>query len=379
MSDHNDDFRRELELFEAEAANFARVSIQDATVRKQYQQLIRQMSADIVGKVEAGKLSPREAAVLANQARNNLLGPLRDNSSALGKSIAEWMKKNGRTMEELTAKYAGEKFKAPFGKLSAAQQNEVYLEIAKAAGRDNPNVSKWVSRFGKAGKALAFVSIGVAIYNISTATDKARAIAKEGATFGGGVLGGAMGGGAAGLLCGPGAPVCSGVGIIVGGILGGLGVDLAFDALWAESPEPKFLVIDEQYTPEPPLVHIESKPRESAIPRYKVQAGDSLSKIAQAIYGDANRWMLIYQANSHQITHPKKWVDRGQVLLIPMPGANHPEARKKWQEWYNKKYDPSRAYDSPNYRSPSPPPGPTPTPSAPAPGGSKGGAFLAVG
>jgi hypothetical protein len=36
MSDEHDTFRRELELLEAEAANFARIAIQDDVVRKQY-------------------------------------------------------------------------------------------------------------------------------------------------------------------------------------------------------------------------------------------------------------------------------------------------------------------------------------------------------
>jgi LysM repeat protein len=361
MSDQNEDFRQALELFQEEAANFARVAIQDAAVRKQYLQLIRQMSDDILGKVIAGTLSPRDAADLAVAARNNFLGPLRDESSSLGKALAEWLKKNGRTLNELTDKYAGSKFKMPFGKLSAAQQNDVYVEIVKAAGRDNPAVSKWVSRLGKAGKVLAFVSIGVAIFNISTSNEKLRAAAKEGATLGGGILGGAAGGAAAGVVCGPGAPVCAGVGIIVGGILGGLGVDLAFDALWEATPEAKQLNLKRSEKPETLLSSVQAKAKESPIPRYKVVAGDSLSKIAAAIYGDANRWMLIYHANSHQITHPKKWLDRGQVLIIPIPGANHPEARKKWEEWFSKKYETHRAASMP-----APRPAPTTTPASPA-------------
>lgn len=36
----------------------------------------------------------------------------------------------------------------------------------------------------------------------------------------GGIAGGAAGGAAAGLLCGPGAPLCSGIGIFVGGAVG---------------------------------------------------------------------------------------------------------------------------------------------------------------
>lgn len=41
-----------------------------------------------------------------------------------------------------------------------------------------------------------------------------------------------LGGAAAGLACGPGAPVCVGVGALVGGIAFAVGVDLTFDWLW---------------------------------------------------------------------------------------------------------------------------------------------------
>lgn len=55
---------------------------------------------------------------------------------------------------------------------------------------------------------------------------------------------------------------------------------------------------------------------ESARGSYTVQGGDSLSRIAQRIYGDGNRWRDIYNANRDQISDPDR-IYPGQVLVIP--------------------------------------------------------------
>jgi nucleoid-associated protein YgaU len=52
---------------------------------------------------------------------------------------------------------------------------------------------------------------------------------------------------------------------------------------------------------------------------YTVQAGDSLSKIAQRQYGDGKRWKAIFEANRDQITNPDL-IHPGQVLKIPTLG-----------------------------------------------------------
>jgi len=51
---------------------------------------------------------------------------------------------------------------------------------------------------------------------------------------------------------------------------------------------------------------------------YTVVAGDNLSKISKAKYGDANKYMLIYEANRPMLQHPDK-IYPGQVLRIPPP------------------------------------------------------------
>ncbi len=49
---------------------------------------------------------------------------------------------------------------------------------------------------------------------------------------------------------------------------------------------------------------------------YTVESGDSLSKIAKAHYGDAMKYMAIFEANKPMLDDPDK-IYPGQVLRIP--------------------------------------------------------------
>ena len=49
---------------------------------------------------------------------------------------------------------------------------------------------------------------------------------------------------------------------------------------------------------------------------YKVQAGDTLSKIAKEFYGNANEYNKIFEANRTQLNDPNK-IQVGQELVIP--------------------------------------------------------------
>jgi nucleoid-associated protein YgaU len=50
--------------------------------------------------------------------------------------------------------------------------------------------------------------------------------------------------------------------------------------------------------------------------KYTVVSGDSLSKIAKHFYGDANKYMKIFEANKDQLNDPNK-IQIGQELVIP--------------------------------------------------------------
>ena len=49
---------------------------------------------------------------------------------------------------------------------------------------------------------------------------------------------------------------------------------------------------------------------------YEVKSGDTLSKIAKQEYGDANKYMLIFEANKPMLKDPNK-IYPGQKLRIP--------------------------------------------------------------
>jgi nucleoid-associated protein YgaU len=49
---------------------------------------------------------------------------------------------------------------------------------------------------------------------------------------------------------------------------------------------------------------------------YTVQSGDTLSAISKKHYGDANKYITIFEANRPMLSHPDK-IYPGQVLRIP--------------------------------------------------------------
>ncbi len=218
-----------LHQMEVTALNFAQRFINDGPVRMEYIRQTKKLSKEYRAKVNAGSMTVREAARQAQEIRNQILDTQRLRSSDIGRAVAENLKKRGKTLPELMEKYAQEKFGKPFKTLSIENQNKVYLEIINSAGRPAPKVSSAASKFSKLGRSLLVVTVGIAVYNITTAEDKLEATAKEGVVLGAGFLGSAGGGMLAGLACGPGAPVCMAIGVFLGGSLTALGADYAFE------------------------------------------------------------------------------------------------------------------------------------------------------
>jgi nucleoid-associated protein YgaU len=62
--------------------------------------------------------------------------------------------------------------------------------------------------------------------------------------------------------------------------------------------------------------HAVRRPERAEAKYYTVVSGDSLSKISKAQYGDANKYMAIFEANRPMLQHPDK-IYPGQVLRIP--------------------------------------------------------------
>ena len=78
--------------------------------------------------------------------------------------------------------------------------------------------------------------------------------------------------------------------------------------------DPKFADLTCDIGVDPSLVP--PKPAAPAAKTYKVQPGDTLSKIAKQFYGNANAYMQIFEANKDKLTDPNK-IQVGQVLKIP--------------------------------------------------------------
>ena len=66
----------------------------------------------------------------------------------------------------------------------------------------------------------------------------------------------------------------------------------------------------------PDFSNVQSGSSSTSSKTYVVVSGDSLSKIAQREYGNANDWNRIYEANRDKLKDPDK-IFPGQKLTIP--------------------------------------------------------------
>ncbi len=57
-------------------------------------------------------------------------------------------------------------------------------------------------------------------------------------------------------------------------------------------------------------------PQPAAADSYVVQSGDTLSRIAAKVYGDPNKWNVLFEANKHTLARPES-VRVGQTLVVP--------------------------------------------------------------
>lgn len=218
--------------FEADAIAFAGRFIQDARVRGNYVAQARIFSAALREQVARGGASMEHAARQAVAMRNGLLDAARLQNSDIGRAVSQAEKAAGKTLGELVAHYANKLFGTGFKQLTAAQQDQVYAEIVRAAGRPNPRFTTLARSLGRTGRGLLIVSLAYATYTVATSDRLGREAVRQGAGIGSGIGGSMIGGAAAGLACGPGVPMCVGIGALVGGIAFAVGVDLTFDWLW---------------------------------------------------------------------------------------------------------------------------------------------------
>ena len=211
--------------FEAQIANVGAHLEIDTSARRAYTRQIKAMADELRAQAERGRITWAQAAQQAQESRNAVMEIIRGRSTPVGRAIAESLKQEGGTRNELVARKTLQLHgpDATFDQLSVAQRNKVYGEIVKSAGKSNPRVTATMRRLSFAGRGLVVLSVAVSVYTVATADDKVDAAKREAAVTGAGIGGGIAGGALAGLACGPGAPVCVTVGAFVGGVFAAIG------------------------------------------------------------------------------------------------------------------------------------------------------------
>jgi len=224
-----------LAALQSQAELFAWRYITDAHARQAYVQRIAESSRQLLEDVRLGRLSAEEAARIANGARNVIMDEVRAITSAIGRAGAEATKASGLTLDMALDKAVKKLFPGKtLAELGTAQKRQVFAEVIEASGRSSPRFTSQVPKWSRFGKGLAVVTVAISVYTIWQAQNKLRQGVKEGATLAGGALGGAAATASAGLVCGPGAPVCVTVLFVVGGIAGALLADKAAEQLLSQ-------------------------------------------------------------------------------------------------------------------------------------------------
>lgn len=221
-------FENAIQSLEAEIANIGTHLTLDSAARRAYSKQIKAMSDELRTQASSGRITWSQAAEQAQETRDIVMRLIRGRSTPVGRAMAEHLKSEGRTLNELIARKVQQLYgkNASFTSLSQAKQDGVYAEIVKSAGKSNPRVTATMRSLSRAGRGLIVISIALSVYTVVNAEDKLAAAGREVAVTGAGIGGGIAGGALAGLACGPGAPVCVTVGAFVGGALAAFGVDL---------------------------------------------------------------------------------------------------------------------------------------------------------
>jgi hypothetical protein len=220
-------FEEAADALQADVTAAATMAVSDGRVRDLYQRTIKNLIDGLRADASSHRITWADAAQQASSARNSTMELLRSQSSPVGRAMAEQLKAQGKTLNELVARYSLKLFgeDAHFDSLSIAEKNRVYAAIVEAAGRSNPRVNVMMATVSHVGRGLVILSIAISVYKVATSDDPWNTAEREVAVTGGGIAGGVAGGALAGLACGPGAPVCVTIGAFVGGTVVALGID----------------------------------------------------------------------------------------------------------------------------------------------------------
>lgn len=228
MNNEHNDLNRALANLQVESTNFGLRFIKDARVRFDYMHQTKRLATEFSTRVAKGEITPREAAEQVNLLRNEIMEAQRMKSSDIGRALAVKLKTNGLSVDELCEKYALRFYERSFEDLDQHAKNRVYLEIVESSGRSRISVNKSALKFSRLGRAFWIATIGIAVFKVYESENKLKEIARQGFVIETGIAGGMAGGAAAGLVCGPGAPICSTIGVFVGGAIAAFGADATF-------------------------------------------------------------------------------------------------------------------------------------------------------
>ena len=228
--------RKELAALEGAAAAMARTLDLDSRMRLWYSRQIERISDELLAQARAGQVPWEQARLQAHEARGTTMNQARGNGTALGLKLSEMLKEANRSIAEIDAKILATKFGGRSLESLTEAENRRLLELAiESAGRSRESVNTAARVAGHIGRGVAVLTFAVAAYSVYMADDQVREFARQSALLGGGVLGGMAGGAAAGAAVGaatgPGVVIFVAGGILLGGILGSLGAEFAFEEL----------------------------------------------------------------------------------------------------------------------------------------------------
>ncbi len=228
QTDGRGQFEAALWALQVEVANVGAHLMLDTSARMAYARQIEAMANELRLEAASGRITWREAAIQAQEARNLIMEVVRGRSTPVGLAVAQSIKREGRTLNELIARRVQQVHGATarFDRLTVSQQSAIYADIVKSAGKSNPRITATMRQLSRAGRGLIVLSLAVSVYHVATADNKMQAAERELVVTGAGIGGGIAGGALAGLACGPGAPVCVAVGAFAGGVLAAFGMDL---------------------------------------------------------------------------------------------------------------------------------------------------------
>ena len=94
--------------------------------------------------------------------------------------------------------------------------------------------------------------------------------------------------------------------------------ETAKNQVWTavKAVDPTYADVSMDLTVDSSLPQPKAAPAAASAQSYTVAAGDTLSKISKQFYGDANKYMKIFEANRETLSDPDK-IKPGQVLKIP--------------------------------------------------------------